>query len=123
MFAYTERLAQEKLRHKETLRDLEQYKQNEISRMKQESEEMEKILRDRINKLESQRLDMEEEISRLKSTNVADKLNAEEQISSIKHRLKSGEEQRHVQLEEKIRVLQTSRDELQAHCNQQTASI
>ncbi|CAG5118681.1 unnamed protein product [Candidula unifasciata] len=120
---FDERLAQEKLRQKEALRDMEQYKQKEIARIKQESEEMEKILRDRINKLESQRLDMEEEISRLKAMNVADKLNAEEQIASIKHRLKSEEEQRHVLLEEKIRVLQISRDELQSHCNQQTATI
>uniref|UniRef100_A0A2C9L243 Leucine rich repeat containing 45 n=1 Tax=Biomphalaria glabrata TaxID=6526 RepID=A0A2C9L243_BIOGL len=96
---------------------------HQMIHMKQESEDMEKILRDRISKLESQRLDMEEEISRLKSTNVSDKLNAEEQLQTLKHRLKSEEEQRHVQLEEKIRVLQTSRDELQSLTNQQVATI
>ncbi|XP_005091949.1 leucine-rich repeat-containing protein 45 [Aplysia californica] len=120
---FDERITQEKLRQKEAMRDLEQYKQKDMNRMKQESEEMERILRDRISKMESQRLDMEEEISRLKAANMADKLNAEEQTSSLKHRLKSEEEQRHVQLEEKIRVLQTSKDELQSHCNQQTASL
>ncbi|XP_059173712.1 leucine-rich repeat-containing protein 45-like [Physella acuta] len=120
---FEERITQEKLRQKEAMRDLEQYKQKDMARMKQESEEMERILRDRISKMESQRLDMEEEISRLKSANVSDKLNAEEQIASLKHRLKSEEEQRHVQLEEKIRVLQTSRDELHSHCNQQTSTI
>ncbi|KAK7005347.1 leucine-rich repeat-containing protein 45 [Biomphalaria glabrata] len=120
---YEERITQEKLRQKEAMRDFEQYKQKEMIHMKQESEDMEKILRDRISKLESQRLDMEEEISRLKSTNVSDKLNAEEQLQTLKHRLKSEEEQRHVQLEEKIRVLQTSRDELQSLTNQQVATI
>uniref|UniRef100_A0A0B6ZX13 Leucine-rich repeat-containing protein 45 n=2 Tax=Arion vulgaris TaxID=1028688 RepID=A0A0B6ZX13_9EUPU len=120
---FDERLAQEKLRHKESMRDQEQYKQKEMSRIKQEGEDMERILRDRITKLESQRLNMEEEISRLKAANVADKLNSEEQLVSTKHRLKSEEEQRHVQLEEKIRVLQISKDELQSHCNQQMATI
>lgn len=120
---FEERITQEKARHKEAMRDQDQYKQKEMARLKQESEDMERILRERISKLEQQRLDMEEEISRLKAINVADKLNAEEQISSIKHRLKSEEEQRHVQLEEKIRVLQTSKDELESHCKQQTATL
>ncbi|CAL1532646.1 unnamed protein product [Lymnaea stagnalis] len=120
---FEERITQEKLRQKEAMRDFEQYKQKEMARMKQESEEMERILRDRISKMESAKLDMEEEISRLKAANISDKLNAEEQLSSVKHRLKSEEEQRHIQLEEKIRVLQTSKDELKSHCSQQTATL
>lgn len=33
------------------------------------------------------------------------------------------QEQRHRQLEEKVRVLQTTKDELQSHCNQQAALV
>ncbi|KAH9505278.1 hypothetical protein Btru_059130 [Bulinus truncatus] len=105
------------------MRDFEQYKQKELAHIKQESDEIERMLRDRITKMESQRLDLEEEISRLKASNMSDKLNAEEQLATMKHRLKSEEEQRHVQLEEKIRYLQTSKDELQSLTNQQVATI
>lgn len=120
---FEERLQAEKQRHKDMLRDVESSKSKEHAHMKQESEETERALRERIQKMESHRLELEEEISRHKSNNLVDKLNAEEQLQSTKQRIKAEEEQRHRQLEERVRVLQTSKDELQTHCNQQASLV
>lgn len=120
---FEERLQAEKSRHKDMMRDLESSKNKEIAHMKQEMEEMERSLRERIQKMESHRLELEEEISRHKSNNLVDKLNHEEQLQSAKQRIKAEEEQRHRALEERVRVLQTSKDELQSHCNQQASLV
>ncbi|KAK7111802.1 leucine-rich repeat-containing protein 45-like [Littorina saxatilis] len=120
---FEERLAAEKQRHKDMLHDLESSKNKELMHFKQEAEEMERALRERIQKMESQRMELEEEISRLKSANLSDRLNAEEHLQSTKQRIKTEEEQRHRQLEERVRVLQISKDELQSHCNQQSSLV
>ncbi|XP_050392919.1 leucine-rich repeat-containing protein 45 [Patella vulgata] len=120
---YDERIQQEKTRQKDALHDLETYKQKEINRIRQEADDTEKTLRDRLQKMETHRLELEEEISRLKATNMNDKMMNEEQLISSKQRIKAEEEQRHMQLEEKIRVLQISKDELQTHCTQQAALV
>ncbi|PVD37436.1 hypothetical protein C0Q70_00026 [Pomacea canaliculata] len=120
---FEERLQAERQHHKEIQRDLETARSKDIAHVKQEAEDVERSLRDRIQKMESHRLELEEEISRLKSNNMADKLLAEEQLQSAKQRIRAEEEQRHRQLEEKVRVLQTTKDELQSHCNQQAALV
>ncbi|XP_046380358.2 leucine-rich repeat-containing protein 45-like [Haliotis rufescens] len=120
---FDERLQQERQRQKDAVRDMEQYKQKEIMRTKQEGDDVEKALRERIQKLEEQRMGLEEEASRLKTANMADRMTAEEQLTHTKQRIKAEEEQRQKQLEEKIRVLQTSKDELKSHCNQQASLV
>ncbi|XP_076444384.1 leucine-rich repeat-containing protein 45-like [Babylonia areolata] len=120
---FEERLSAEKQRQKDMQRDLESTKNKELAHLKQEADDMERALRERIHKMESHRLELEEEISRLKSNNMVDKLNAEEQLQSAKTRIKAEEDQRHRQLEERVRVLQTSKDELQSHSNQQASLV
>lgn len=120
---FDERLQNEKSRSKDSLHEAEQIRQKEIVRLKQEAEETEKALRERIQRLEMSRLQLEEEVSHLKTANMTDKLHAEEHISIAKQKVKSEEENRLKQLEEKLRVLQASKDELQSHSNQQQSTI
>ncbi|XP_041363467.1 leucine-rich repeat-containing protein 45-like [Gigantopelta aegis] len=120
---FDERIQQEKIRQKEAIRDVEQYKQKEIIRVKQEADDLEKTLRDRIHKMEAHQLDLDEEISRLKATIMSDKMIAEEQLVHAKQKIKTEEEQRQKQLEEKVRVLQITKDDLQSHCNQQASLV
>ncbi|KAL8619252.1 hypothetical protein ACOMHN_050033 [Nucella lapillus] len=120
---FEERITSEKQRQKDVQRDLESSKNKELARTKQEAEDMERALRDRIQKMESHRLELEEEISHLKSNNMMDKLSAEEQLQASKTRIKAEEDQRHRSLEERVRVLQTSKDEMQSHCNQQASLV
>ncbi|KAL5017929.1 hypothetical protein ScPMuIL_003651 [Solemya velum] len=120
---FDERIQLEKSRGKDSLRDAELMKKKELARVKQEAEETEIALRDRIQRLEMTRLELEEEISRLKTTNMTDKIHAEEQISLTKQKIKSEEESRMKQLEEKARVLQLTKDELQSWCDQQKSHV
>lgn len=120
---FEERLQSERSRSKDALHEAENLRQKEIQRIKHESEETEKALRERIQRLEMTRLQLEEEMSQLKTSNMTDKLQAEENISIAKQKVKQEEEARMKQLEEKLRVLQISKDELQSHHNQQQTLI
>lgn len=120
---YEERLQSERSRNKDSLHDAEQIRQKEIQRIKHESEETEKALRERIQRLELTRLQLEEELSQQKTASMTDKLQAEENINIVKLKVKSEEEARMKQLEEKLRVLQISKDDLQSHHNQQQTLI
>lgn len=120
---FEERIQHEKQQHKDTLREMEDLKQKEVARIKQECEETEKVLKDRIHKFELQRIESEEEISRLKSKLQADKLQAEEELMTSKQRIRHEEELRQKQLDERIRVLTQSKDELQSHSNHQASII
>ncbi|XP_052762875.1 leucine-rich repeat-containing protein 45-like [Mya arenaria] len=120
---FEERLQSERSRNKDGLHEAELIRQKEVSRLKTEFEETEKALRERINRLEMSRLQLEEEISQLKTAAVTDKLHAEENISIAKQKVKLEEENRVKALEEKLRVLSVSRDDLQAHHNQHNTSI
>ena len=120
---FEEQLSSERQRHKDMQRDMESTRSKELGHLKQEAGDTERALRERIQKMEALRLDLEEETSRLKSSNLVDKLNAEETLQATKLRIKAEEAQRHGQLEERVRVLQTSKGELQGHCNQQASLV
>ncbi|KAK2160778.1 hypothetical protein LSH36_127g12010 [Paralvinella palmiformis] len=120
---FDERLQFEKSKLKDAYRDNDELKLKEIQRIKQEAEETEKLLKERIQKLEMTRIELEEDISRQKNALATERLQAEEQLSTLKQRLKHEEEQRCRQLEEKIRMLISSKEELSSHCSQQVSSI
>ncbi|KAK3586009.1 hypothetical protein CHS0354_033126 [Potamilus streckersoni] len=112
---FDEHLSQERGRSKNSLQEADQLKLKEIIFIKQEAAETEKALRDRIQRLEMTRLELEEEISRLKTVNMTDKLHAEEQINITKQKIKYEEENRMKQLEEKVRMMQIAKDEMESH--------
>ncbi|XP_033749782.1 leucine-rich repeat-containing protein 45-like [Pecten maximus] len=115
---FDERLQQERIRHKDDLRDAEQIRQKEVARVRQEAEETESALRERIQKLEMTRLSLEEEISKHKNANMNNKLHHEEQLSLAKQKLMSEEELRQQHVEEKLKLEMHLKDELQSRCNQ-----
>ncbi|XP_064604350.1 leucine-rich repeat-containing protein 45-like [Liolophura sinensis] len=120
---YDDKIQQIKQQNKETVREMDVLKQKEINRLHQESEESEKVLKDRIGKLERQRLDLEEEVGRHKSLLAQERLQAEEQLMIAKQRAKTEEDHRVKQLEDKVHLLQTTKDDLHLQCNQQTGMI
>ncbi|XP_052068540.1 leucine-rich repeat-containing protein 45-like [Mytilus californianus] len=120
---FEERLQSERNRHKEDLRDAEQIRQKEVSRVRQDADEVEANLRERIQQLEMTRLELEEEISRQKNHNMSNKLQHEEQLTIVKQKFQSEEENRYSQLEEKLRVTQLLKDEVQSRCNQQNSTV
>lgn len=113
----------EKQKTKEAYRDADSSKAKEIERMKREQEDGERMLKDRLQRLESQRLELEDEISRQKTNIAADRIQLEEQIANAKQRIRNEEEQKRLALEEKIRVLQASRDELHLQSTSQSMKI
>ncbi|XP_013399235.1 leucine-rich repeat-containing protein 45 isoform X1 [Lingula anatina] len=120
---YEEKFNNEKQKNKEILQEMESLKTREIAKLQQDFDDTEKQLRERINKLERQRLELEEEVSKLKSQAAADRIKAEEELATVKHKIRSDEEQRQKQLEDRMRILQQSKDELQSHSNHQQALI
>lgn len=121
--SFEERLQTEKQRAKDSIREAEDMKQKEIARVRNEAEESEKGLKDRISKLEHHRIELEEDASRLRNQIAAEKLAGEEHLLMAKQRIKNEEDQRCRQLEEKIRLLQQGKDDLQNHATQLSTSI
>ncbi|KAK3089984.1 hypothetical protein FSP39_008219 [Pinctada imbricata] len=120
---FEERIQQEKNKHREEMKEGEHIRNKEVARVRQEAEETETALRERIQRLEMTRLELEEEVSRLKNTNITDKMHHEESLTIARQKIQSDEENRHKQLEEKLRVTLTLKDELQSRCNQQSSTI
>lgn len=120
---FDERIQQEKNRHKDDMRNAEQIRQKEVARTRHEADEAESALRERIQRLEMSRLELEEEVSRLKNINMTDKMHHDEQLSLAKQKIVAEEDNRHKQLEDKLRVLQATKDEVQSRCSQQSSTI
>lgn len=120
---FDDRIQQEKIRHRDEMKEAEQLRHKEVARVRQESEETETTLRERIQRLEMSRLELEEEISRLKNSNMVEKIHHEEQLSLAKQKIQADEENRYRQMEEKLRVSMTLKDEVQSRCNQQSSTI
>ncbi|KAH3864420.1 leucine-rich repeat-containing protein 45-like isoform X2 [Dreissena polymorpha] len=120
---YEERLQSERSRNKDALHEAEQIRQKEIARLKSEAEETEKVLRERIQRLELSRLQLEEELSLMKTMSMTDRLQAEENVNIARQKVKLEEESRFKALEEKLRLAQISKDELQSRHNQQQSHI
>ncbi|XP_041364720.1 leucine-rich repeat-containing protein 45-like [Gigantopelta aegis] len=113
---FDEKIQQEKFRQKEAIREVEQYKDKEIIRIRQEADDMKKSLREQIRNFETHQSDLDREITQLKAAIASEIMKTEEQLLHIKQKVRTEEE-------EKIRVLQISKDNLQSHCNQQTSLV
>ncbi|KAI8501016.1 Leucine-rich repeat-containing protein 45 [Branchiostoma belcheri] len=118
-----ERQQREQQKHKDAMKDAEHLRQQEVSRVRLEAEESERVLKDRIQKMEMHRMELEEEISHHKSSLVSEKSKYEEQMQQAKTRIKHDQQQRVTQLEERLRMEQMSKEELQNHSDHQSAQV
>ncbi|XP_035694895.1 leucine-rich repeat-containing protein 45-like [Branchiostoma floridae] len=118
-----ERQQREQQKHKDAMKDAEHLRQQEVSRVRLEAEETERVLKERIQKMEMHRMELEEEISRHKSSLVSEKSKNEEQLQQAKTRIKHEQQQRVTQLEERLRMEQMSKEELQNHSDHQSSQI
>ncbi|XP_019748196.1 leucine-rich repeat-containing protein 45 isoform X2 [Hippocampus comes] len=118
-----DRLEIEKRRFKQGLEDMDHLRQREVEHVNRHRDESEKALQERIYKLEGQRLQLEEDLSKAKAACVAERSQAEEELSKARVQARQ-EEQEHVSsLEEKLRSVRTSLQEVQLHFSQQKQII
>ncbi|XP_028286650.1 leucine-rich repeat-containing protein 45 [Parambassis ranga] len=118
-----ERLETEKRRSKQALEDMDSLRQKEVEHANRHLEESERALQDRIFKLEGQRIQLEEELSKAKAACVTERAQAEEELGRVRAQVRL-EEQEHVStVEEKLRAVRSSLQEVQLHCSQQKHTI
>uniref|UniRef100_A0AAQ5X2E6 Leucine rich repeat containing 45 n=1 Tax=Amphiprion ocellaris TaxID=80972 RepID=A0AAQ5X2E6_AMPOC len=111
-----DRLEIEKRRSKQALEDMDSLRQKEVDHVNRHLEESERVLQDRIFKLEGQRIQLEEvrELS----------MHQNDSHTTLSSRPVSSEQQEHVStLEEKLRSVRSSMQEVQLHCSQQKQTI
>ncbi|CAF1110582.1 unnamed protein product [Rotaria sordida] len=108
-----------KLKHKEELKDQELITNRDLQRLKEAHLSTEQTLKEQITKLENIRTSLEREINSLKSTISTQKLNHDEILQEEKFRIKNEEEKKQQELEDRIRTLTSSKDELESRYNQQ----
>jgi hypothetical protein len=113
----------ERQKTKDAYRDAESAKAKEAERLRKEADEAERTLKERLQRAESQRLELEQELSRYKISMANERLLTDEQLASAKQRIRTEEDQRRSGLEEKMKVLQASRDELQTYAAQQASLV
>ncbi|XP_071318703.1 leucine-rich repeat-containing protein 45 [Trachinotus anak] len=118
-----DRLEAEKRRSKQALEDMDALRQKEVEHVNRHLEESERVLQERIFKLEGQRIQLEEELSKAKAACVTERAQAEEELGRVRTQVRL-EEQEHVSsLEEKLRTVRSSLQEVQLHCSQQKQTI
>uniref|UniRef100_A0A8P4K7T1 Leucine rich repeat containing 45 n=1 Tax=Dicentrarchus labrax TaxID=13489 RepID=A0A8P4K7T1_DICLA len=118
-----DRLEAEKRRSKQALEDMDSLRQKEVENVNRHLEESERALQERIFKLEGQRIQLEEELSKAKAACVTERAQAEEELGRMRAQVRQ-EEQEHVSsLEEKLRSVRSSLQEVQLHCSQQKQTI
>ncbi|XP_067365317.1 leucine-rich repeat-containing protein 45 isoform X1 [Channa argus] len=118
-----DRLESEKRRSKQALEDMDSLRQKEVEHVNRHLEETERALQERIFKLEGQRIQLEEELSKAKAACVTERAQAEEELGRVRAQVRL-EEQEHVSsLEEKLRSVRSSLQEIQLHSSQQKQTI
>ncbi|XP_041671827.1 leucine-rich repeat-containing protein 45 [Cheilinus undulatus] len=118
-----DRLEIEKRRSKQALDDMDSLRQKEVEHVNRHLEETERTLQERIFKLEGQRIQLEEELSKAKAACVTERAQAEEELGRVRAQVRQ-EEQEHVSsLEEKLRSVRSSLQEVQLHSSQQKQTI
>ncbi|TKS90272.1 Leucine-rich repeat-containing protein 45 [Collichthys lucidus] len=118
-----DRLEMEKRRSKQALDDMDSLRQKEVEHVNRHLEESERALQERIFKMEGQRIQLEEELSKAKAVCVTERAQAEEELGRVRAQVRL-EEQEHVSsLEEKLRSVRSSLQEVQLHCSQQKQTI
>ncbi|XP_030061041.1 leucine-rich repeat-containing protein 45 isoform X2 [Microcaecilia unicolor] len=114
-----ERLESEKKRFHQALKDAEALRHREVDHMTRHMEESERSLQERVQRLEAIRIGLEEELSREKAAAASGRAQTEEELQKIRNICRSEEQQRSSHLEEKLRLMTQSRDEVQSHILQQ----
>jgi hypothetical protein len=119
-----------KLKHKEDLKDHELITTRDIQRLKDAHISTEQTLKEQITKLESIRTSLErvwvfilllinyisfKEINSLKSTVSTQKLNHDEAMQHEKIRIKNEEEKKQQELEDRLRTLTNTKEELEVN--------
>ncbi|KAK2815448.1 hypothetical protein Q5P01_025915 [Channa striata] len=118
-----DRLDTEKRRSKQALEDMDSLRQKEVEHVNRHLEESERALQERIFKLEGQRIQLEEELNKAKAACVTERAQAEEELGRVRAQIRL-EEQEHVSsLEEKLRSMRSSLQEIQLHSSQQKHTI
>ena len=105
------------------LQETESILQKEISALQKKSSDNSDSARMRIQQLEEERNRLEGEVSNLKSEIVCTKLRADEDLMNCKARLKQEELLRSKQYEERISMLQASRDDVQGQNTKQLSQL
>ncbi|XP_024655848.2 leucine-rich repeat-containing protein 45 [Maylandia zebra] len=118
-----DRLESEKRRSKQALDDMDGLRQKEVEHINRHLEESERALQDRIFKLEGQRIQLEEELSKAKAAFVAERAQAEEELGRVRAQVRLEEQEHASSLEEKLRSVRSSLQEVQLHCSQQKQTI
>ncbi|XP_061666071.1 leucine-rich repeat-containing protein 45 [Syngnathoides biaculeatus] len=114
-----DRLEIEKRRFKQGLEEMDNLRQREVEHVNRHLEKREKALQERIFKLEGQRLQLEEELSKAKAAVVAERSKAEEELSKARAQARQEEHEHVLSLEEKLRSVRSSMQEVQLHLSQQ----
>ncbi|CAF3514740.1 unnamed protein product [Adineta steineri] len=108
-----------KLKHKEDLKDNELILNRDVQRLKEAHVSTEQTFKEQMNKLENIRTSLEREINTLKSTISTQKLTHDEKLQQEKIRIKNEEEKKQQEIEDRLRALTNSKDELESRYNQQ----
>ena len=101
-----------KQRHRDELKDYEANKTRDIDRLKQDFETIEINLKERLNKLEANKHLLEDEIHRLKAASATDKLMFEKDLHELKTKYQMEENLRRKELEDRIKNIQSAKDDL-----------
>lgn len=118
-----DRLETEKRRSKQALEDMDSLRQKEVEHVNRNLEVSERALQERIFKLEGQRIQLEEELSKAKAVCVTERAQAEEELGRVRAQVRLEEQERVSALEEKLRSVRSSLQEVQLHCSQQKQTI
>ncbi|KAM9838083.1 leucine-rich repeat-containing protein 45 [Aulostomus maculatus] len=118
-----DRLELEKRRSKQVLEDMDSLRQKEVEHVNRHLEDSERALQERIFKLEGQRIQLEEELSKAKAACVTERAQAEEELGRVRAQVRLEEQEQVSSLEEKLRSVRSSLQEVQLHCSQQKQNI
>lgn len=105
------------------LRNTKERLEKELYGIHHKMSESSQSAREKIQKIEENRNSLEREVSTLKSEIVSIKLQGDEELMNVKSQLKQDEIMRSKQYEERINLIQASRDELSSQCTRQLAQI
>ncbi|KAF7647410.1 hypothetical protein LDENG_00172820 [Lucifuga dentata] len=118
-----DRLDTEKRRSRQALEDMDNLRQKEVDHVTRHLEESERSLQERVFRLEAQRITLEEEVSKAKAACVTERAQAEEELGRVRTQVRLEEQEHVASVEEKLRSVRSSLQELQLHCSQQKQTI
>ncbi|CAF1332763.1 unnamed protein product [Adineta ricciae] len=108
-----------KFKHKEDLKDQELIANRDVQRLKEAHASAEQTLKEQVTKLENIRTSLEREINSLKSSVSTQKLAHDEVLQQEKLRIRNEEEKKQQEIEDRLRSLASTKEELESRYNQQ----